>query len=82
VAQELLRLLDPASLADDVVRQAVEAAAYYAVKYRRQAVLPPLLQLLGPDYTDAAWFQVRCRILIILNSLRCMFGRSPSEWHA
>jgi hypothetical protein len=60
VVQELLALLDPSSLADERISAAVEAAAYYAVKYRRQAVLPALLRLLGPEYTDADWFQVKC----------------------
>jgi hypothetical protein len=58
VVQELLALVTPASLAEEDVYEAVNGAAYYAVKYRRQAVLPPLLLLLGPFYTDADWFQV------------------------
>jgi hypothetical protein len=56
--QELLALLNPASLADEEIHGVVANAAYYAVKYRRQAVLPPLLLLLGPDHADADWFQV------------------------
>uniref|UniRef100_A0A383VVW6 Uncharacterized protein n=1 Tax=Tetradesmus obliquus TaxID=3088 RepID=A0A383VVW6_TETOB len=58
VVHDLLSLLTPASLADDdSILAAVNDAASYAVEHKRQALLPPLLQLLVPDYADAAWFQ-------------------------
>jgi hypothetical protein len=58
VVQQLLSLLNPASLADEGIHGALAQAAYYALKHRRQAALPPLLLLLGPDHADADWFQV------------------------
>jgi hypothetical protein len=58
VVQQVLLLLNPASLADVNIHGVLAQAAYYALKYRRQAMLPPLLLLLGPDHADADWFQV------------------------